>query len=87
MASTHESGRYPQSVNLVTSGTKWPPLFIGKVGDDSTDFGLLTNTRTATNGPSGRVAGAVRACSHFEHAERGGVRHLSGPGMVAAAGR
>ncbi|MFF3585487.1 hypothetical protein [Streptomyces mirabilis] len=53
MASTHESGGYPKSVNLVTSGTKCAQLFTDKMGDGSANFGLHANTRTATNGPSG----------------------------------
>ncbi len=53
MASTHESGGYPQSVNLVTSGSKCAQLFSDKMGDGSANFGLLADTRTATNGPSG----------------------------------
>jgi hypothetical protein len=53
MASTHESGGYPKSVNLVTSGSKCAQLFTDKMGDGSANFGLLADTRTATNGPSG----------------------------------
>ncbi|MGW2461848.1 cell envelope integrity protein TolA [Streptomyces sp. NPDC001761] len=53
MASTHESGGYPQSVNLVTSGTKCAQLFTDKMGDGSANFGILADTRTVTNGPSG----------------------------------
>ncbi|MEW2570197.1 hypothetical protein [Streptomyces sp. NPDC047070] len=53
MASTHESGGYPNSVNLVTSGSKCAQLFTDKMGDGSANFGLLADTRTATNGPSG----------------------------------
>ncbi|PKT71243.1 hypothetical protein CW362_20200 [Streptomyces populi] len=53
MASTHESGGYPKSVNLVASGTKCAQLFTDKLGDGSSNFGLLADTRTATNGPSG----------------------------------
>ncbi|MFF2519975.1 hypothetical protein [Streptomyces sp. NPDC058086] len=53
MASTHESGGYPKSVNLVTSGTKCAQLFTDKMGDGSANFGLHADTRTATNGPSG----------------------------------
>ncbi|MCX4742198.1 hypothetical protein [Streptomyces antibioticus] len=53
MASTHESGGYPKSVNLVTSGTKCAQLFTDKMGNGSANFGILADTRTATNGPSG----------------------------------
>ncbi len=53
MASTHESGGYPNSVNLVTSGSQCAQLFTDKMGDGSTNFGILADTRTATNGPSG----------------------------------
>ncbi|SDP62603.1 hypothetical protein SAMN04487981_12964 [Streptomyces sp. cf386] len=53
MASTHESGGYPNSVNLVTSGSKCAQLFTDKMGDGSANFGILADTRTATNGPSG----------------------------------
>jgi hypothetical protein len=53
MASTHESGGYPRSVNLVTSGSKCAQLFTDKMGDGSANFGLLADTRTATNGPNG----------------------------------
>ncbi|WP_413755069.1 hypothetical protein [Streptomyces sp. MMBL 11-3] len=53
MASTHESGGYPKSVNLVTSGTKCAQFFTDKMGDGSANFGLLADTRTVTNGPSG----------------------------------
>ncbi|WP_158828113.1 hypothetical protein [Streptomyces sp. NRRL S-118] len=53
MASTHESGGYPKSVNLVTSGSKCAQLFTDKMGDGSANFGILADTRTATNGPSG----------------------------------
>ncbi|MEW2572995.1 hypothetical protein [Streptomyces sp. NPDC047070] len=53
MASTHESGGYPKSVNLVTSGTKCAQLFTDKMGDGSANFGLLADTRAVTNGPSG----------------------------------
>ncbi|MFJ4343171.1 hypothetical protein [Streptomyces sp. NPDC088915] len=53
MASTHESGGYPKSVNLVTSGSKCAQLFTDKMGDGTANFGILADTRTATNGPSG----------------------------------
>ncbi|OXY97781.1 hypothetical protein BEH93_32810 [Streptomyces sp. 2R] len=53
MASTHESGGYPKSYNLVTSGTKCAQLYTDKMGDGSANFGILADTRTATNGPSG----------------------------------
>ncbi|WP_458248273.1 hypothetical protein [Streptomyces sp. MAI_2237] len=53
MASTHESGGFPNSVNLVTSGSKCAQLFTDKMGDGSANFGILADTRTATNGPSG----------------------------------
>ncbi|WP_328884170.1 hypothetical protein [Streptomyces sp. NBC_00299] len=53
LASTHESGGYPKSVNLVSSGTKCAQFFTDKMGDGSANFGLLADTRTATNGPSG----------------------------------
>ncbi len=52
MASTHESDGYPKSVNLVTSGSKCAHLFTDKTGDGSADFGILADTRTATNGPA-----------------------------------
>nr|PPQ61998.1 hypothetical protein C5F59_39110 [Streptomyces sp. QL37] len=54
MASTHESGGYPKSVNLVTSGSQCAQLFADKLGDGSANFGILAGTRTATNGPSGK---------------------------------
>ncbi|MER7666805.1 hypothetical protein [Streptomyces sp. NPDC096193] len=53
MASTHESGGYPKSVNLVTSGSECAQLFTDKMGDGSANFGILADTRTATKGPSG----------------------------------
>lgn len=53
MASTHESGGYPNGVNLVTSGSQCAQLFTDKMGDGSANFGILADTRTATNGPSG----------------------------------
>ncbi|MEU3984536.1 hypothetical protein AB0F77_31450 [Streptomyces sp. NPDC026672] len=53
MASTHESGGYPNSVNLVTSGSKCAQFFTDKMGDGSANFGIVADTRTATNGPSG----------------------------------
>ncbi|WP_405984279.1 hypothetical protein [Streptomyces sp. NBC_00872] len=53
MVSTHESGGYPKSVNLVTSGSQCAQLFADKMGDGSANFGVLADTRTATNGPSG----------------------------------
>lgn len=53
MASTHESGGYPKSVNLVSSGTKCAQLFTDKMGDGSANFGLLADTRTVANGPGG----------------------------------
>jgi hypothetical protein len=53
MASTHESGGYPNGVNLVTSGSKCAQLYTDKMGDGSANFGILADTRTATNGPSG----------------------------------
>ncbi|MFI6017371.1 hypothetical protein ACIBCP_07160 [Streptomyces sp. NPDC051287] len=40
MASTHESGGFLNSVNLVTSGSK------------NAQLGILADTRTATNGPA-----------------------------------
>ncbi|WP_330358391.1 hypothetical protein [Streptomyces chartreusis] len=53
IASTHESGGYPQSVNKVTSGSKCAQFLTDKMGDGSANFGLLADTRTVTNGPSG----------------------------------
>jgi hypothetical protein len=53
MASTHESGGYPNSVNLVPSGSKCAQLFTDKMGDGSANFGILADTRTATKGPEG----------------------------------
>ncbi|WP_421111116.1 hypothetical protein [Streptomyces sp. NEAU-S77] len=53
MASTHESGGFPNSVNRVTSGSQCAQLFTDKMGDGSAGFGILADTRTATNGPSG----------------------------------
>jgi hypothetical protein len=53
MASTHEPGGYPNGVNLVTSGSKCAQLYTDKMGDGSANFGILADTRTATNGPSG----------------------------------
>ncbi|MGI5253552.1 hypothetical protein [Actinacidiphila glaucinigra] len=52
MASTHESGGYPNGLNLVTSGSKCAQLFADKMGDGSANFGILADIRTATNGPS-----------------------------------
>ncbi|MCN9240703.1 hypothetical protein NGF19_07815 [Streptomyces sp. RY43-2] len=54
MASTHESGGYPNSVNLVTSGSECAQLLTDKMGDGSANFGILADTRTATKGPSGK---------------------------------
>ncbi|WUS96753.1 hypothetical protein OHA46_08645 [Streptomyces sp. NBC_00708] len=53
MASTHESGGYPKSVNLVTSGSKCAQFLTDKMGDGSANFGILADTRTVANGPSG----------------------------------
>ncbi|MFD4595670.1 hypothetical protein [Streptomyces rubiginosohelvolus] len=53
MASTHESGGYPKSVNLVTSGTKCAQFYTDKMGDGTANFGILADTRAATNGPAG----------------------------------
>ncbi|WP_327406940.1 hypothetical protein OG194_47410 [Streptomyces sp. NBC_01288] len=69
MATTHESGGYPQSVNLVTSGTKCAQLFTDKMGDGSANFGLLADTRTATNGPSGTERCGRAAISSTQNEE------------------
>ncbi|MFD6369555.1 hypothetical protein ACFWGM_21110, partial [Streptomyces roseolus] len=53
MASTHESGGYPNSVNKVTSGSQCAQLYTDKMGDGTANFGILADTRKATNGPSG----------------------------------
>ncbi|MFD5747462.1 hypothetical protein [Streptomyces sp. NPDC127033] len=53
MASTHESGGYPKSVNLVTSGSQCAQLLADKMGDGSANFGILADTRTTANGPGG----------------------------------
>ncbi|MFI9155394.1 hypothetical protein [Streptomyces sp. NPDC053367] len=53
MASTHESGGYPNSVNKVTSGTQCAQLYTDKMGDGAANFGVLADTRTVTKGPSG----------------------------------
>ncbi|MFF4229725.1 hypothetical protein [Streptomyces sp. NPDC001820] len=52
MASTHESGGFPGGVNQVSSGDQCAQLFTDKLGDGSANFGLLADTRTATNGPT-----------------------------------
>ncbi|HET6356502.1 hypothetical protein [Streptomyces sp.] len=52
MASTHESGGFPGGVNQVSSGDQCAQLFTDKLGDGSANFGLLADTRTATNGPA-----------------------------------
>jgi hypothetical protein len=56
-ASTHESGGFPGGVNQVTSGNQCAQLYtdwvFNGVGDGSTSFGLLADTRVATNGPTG----------------------------------
>ncbi|MEV6653955.1 hypothetical protein [Streptomyces sp. NPDC051219] len=56
-ASTHESGGYPGGLNQVTSGNQCAQLYtdwvFNGVGDGSTSFGLLADTRVATNGPTG----------------------------------
>ncbi|MFJ8469867.1 hypothetical protein [Streptomyces swartbergensis] len=53
MASTHESGGYPKSVNKVASGKECAQLFTDKMGDGSSNFGILADTRTAKDGPKG----------------------------------
>ncbi|MFF1420540.1 hypothetical protein [Streptomyces sp. NPDC058280] len=40
MASTHESGGYPNSANRVTSGSQCAQLFADKTGDGSANFGI-----------------------------------------------
>ncbi|MFE1907995.1 hypothetical protein ACFW96_30670 [Streptomyces gardneri] len=85
MASTHESGGYPKSVNLVTSGSKCAQLFTDKMGDGSANFAILADTRTATNGPSGTER-CGRAGGHPEHAEPAGLHRVPGS-VVADAGR
>ncbi|MDQ0945598.1 hypothetical protein [Streptomyces sp. V1I1] len=52
MASTHESGGFPGGVNQVSSGDQCAQLFTDKLGDGSANFGLLADTRAATNGPT-----------------------------------
>ncbi|WP_431983102.1 hypothetical protein [Streptomyces qinglanensis] len=51
MASTHESGGFPGGPNQVSSGDECAQLFAGKMGTGS-NFGLLAETRKATDGPS-----------------------------------
>ncbi|MFJ5228200.1 hypothetical protein [Streptomyces sp. NPDC088400] len=80
MATTHESGGYPKSVNLVTSGSKCAQLFADKMGDGSANIGILADTRTAMNGPSGPSGAGVRQsragrtnrCSANSRLRRGG---------------
>ncbi|MFD7338460.1 hypothetical protein ACFV98_20990 [Streptomyces violascens] len=50
MASTHESGGFPGSVNHVSSGDQCAQLLQDK---SLTDFGLFADIRTAKNGPTG----------------------------------
>jgi hypothetical protein len=38
----------------VTSGSQCAQLYTDKMGDGSTNFGVLADTRTATQGPSGK---------------------------------
>ncbi|MEU4350811.1 hypothetical protein [Streptomyces sp. NPDC023838] len=52
MATTHESGGFPGR-NQVTSGDQCAQLFADKV-DGTGNFGIWADTRTATNGPSGK---------------------------------
>ncbi|MFJ6944839.1 hypothetical protein ACISU4_09335 [Streptomyces wuyuanensis] len=53
MASTHESGGFPGGVNEVTGGDKCAQLYTDKMGDGSANFGILADTRTTANGPTG----------------------------------
>ncbi|MCX4586313.1 hypothetical protein OOK40_25475 [Streptomyces sp. NBC_01481] len=54
MATTHESGGFPGGLNQVTSGDQCAQLYADKMGDGSSNFGLLADTRTARNGPTGK---------------------------------
>ncbi|WP_347732032.1 hypothetical protein [Streptomyces sp. CAU 1734] len=54
MASTHESGGFPGGPNQVGSGNECTQLYADKLGDGSTNFGLLADTRAAKNGPTWR---------------------------------
>lgn len=53
MASTHESGGFPGSVNQVSDGSKCAQLFTDKMAAPAATFGILADTRTAANGPAG----------------------------------
>ncbi|WP_241778868.1 hypothetical protein [Streptomyces sp. AcH 505] len=66
MASTHETGGYPKSVNLVTSGSKCAQVLTDKLDDGSANFGILADTRTAANGPTGTERCARAAISSVQ---------------------
>ncbi|MEV4738740.1 hypothetical protein [Streptomyces sp. NPDC049555] len=53
MATTHKSGCFPGGVNKVASGDQCAQLFTDKMGDSS-NCGLLADTRKAQNGPKGK---------------------------------
>ncbi|WP_405444494.1 hypothetical protein OG350_37615 [Streptomyces achromogenes] len=59
MASTHESGGFPGGVNQVSDGSKCAQLFTDKMGTSATTYGILADTRTSANGPTG-----AERCGH-----------------------
>ncbi|MCF3132410.1 hypothetical protein [Streptomyces olivochromogenes] len=54
MASTHESGGFPDGVNQVSRGDQCAQYFTDRMTNGNTEFGLFADTRTATRGPSGK---------------------------------
>ncbi|MET8014281.1 hypothetical protein ABZU86_22445 [Streptomyces sp. NPDC005271] len=52
MASTHESGGFPGSVNQVASGDECAQLLTDKVNSGNSAFGLLADTRVDVDGPA-----------------------------------
>ncbi|MER7050125.1 hypothetical protein [Streptomyces jumonjinensis] len=52
MASTHESGGFPGGPNQVASGNECAQLYADRLGDGSSNFGLLADVRAAKGGPS-----------------------------------
>ncbi|WP_221354256.1 hypothetical protein [Streptomyces beigongshangae] len=73
---THESGGYPKSVNLVTSGTK-----CAQFSPTRWATAQRTSASSQTRAPQ-RTVRAVRTRSHFEHAEPAGVQRVPGTGVV-----
>ncbi|MER5536726.1 hypothetical protein [Streptomyces mirabilis] len=63
MASTHESGGYPKSVNLVTSGAKCAQLFTDEMGDGWANFGLHADTARRRTGQAVRSGAGVEHCT------------------------